>query len=69
NTLQSAGDSLYRAKGWVDCAEGPTYVDVASGRIDIHPVQQMLSEQSVIVIIGSGSAAKLVEECLSPLAC
>ena len=59
NTLQSAGDSLYRAKGWVDCAEGPTYVDVASGRIDIHPVQQMLSEQSVIVIIGSGSAENL----------
>lgn len=69
NTLNMAGDALYRAKGWVDCAEGPTYVDVASGRVVLKPVDSLQSEQSAIVIIGDGKASEMLELHLNPLAC
>lgn len=67
NTLQMAGDILYRAKGWVDCAEGPTYVDVASGQVDVKPTNRIPGNQSAIVVIGNGPAAKQLQDKLCPL--
>ena len=69
NLLLLAGDDLYRAKGWVACAEGPTYVDVASGQIKVEPVDRLQTNQSAIVIIGDGQAAQRLEKNLSALAC
>ena len=69
NTLKMTGDILYRAKGWVACAEGPTYVDVASGHIKVEPADRMPTDQSAIVIIGDGQTAQRLEKNLCALAC
>ncbi len=69
NTLHMASEKLYRAKGWVACAEGPTYVDVASGQINVYPMEHMVGDTSAIVIIGDGQAAQTLEHQLCSLAC
>lgn len=67
--LTELGYDLYRAKGWVSCAEGPTYVDVASGKVQVTAVDHMAGDQSAIVIIGSGKTQKHMKNRLSALAC
>jgi G3E family GTPase len=69
HSLAELGDDLYRAKGWVSCAEGPTYVDVASGKVQVIAVDHMADDQSAIVVIGSGQAKQRLENKLSALAC
>jgi G3E family GTPase len=69
NTLNMASDYLYRAKGWVQCAEGPMYVDVTSGQITIHPLKHMPCDESAIVIIGNGHVTQSIEQQLCSLVC
>ena len=67
--LEKLGEDLYRAKGWVSCAEGPTFVDVASSVVKIQPVDRMPDDQSAIVLIGSGQAQKTLQTIAGSLAC
>ncbi|QQE12027.1 GTP-binding protein [Planctomycetota bacterium] len=42
---------VYRVKGWVNCFEGPTYIDISSGKLSITPVKTMEHKPSALAVI------------------
>ena len=62
---------LYRAKGWVTCAEGPTFIDLASGQITTEAVSDATALTGLVLMAGGDMETELREHfaCFtSPLA-